>query len=163
MRRISDTPPETIIPHGKIDDDHVGLVAAKKFIARRNVGCFEDGGAAGVLQNTSASLQNNWVVINNKDVGHTFHSGDRTFVEYHLEDRKLTVAQGHDIGDATEVAVKTLLPGSVEVTAHLEPLRINQRLDEQIKQSALVSRLLQPRQAAQVFGKHVRLVAWPTT
>jgi ferrous-iron efflux pump FieF len=65
----------------------------------------------------------------------TRFSGDRTFVEYHLEvDGKLTVAQGHDIGSVTELAVKNLLPGTVDVTAHLEPLGIvDQRLDEQIK------------------------------
>jgi ferrous-iron efflux pump FieF len=65
----------------------------------------------------------------------TRFSGDRTFVEYHLEvDGKLSVAQGHDIGSVTELAVKNLLPGTVDVTAHLEPLGIvDQRLDEQIK------------------------------
>jgi cation diffusion facilitator family transporter len=34
----------------------------------------------------------------------TRHSGDRTFVEFHLEvDGKLTIAQGHTISDAAEV------------------------------------------------------------
>ena len=58
----------------------------------------------------------------------TRFSGDRTFVEYHLEvDPGLTVDVGHAIGDATEDAVRRLLPGKVEATAHLEPHGIARR------------------------------------
>ncbi|RBP01050.1 cation diffusion facilitator family transporter [Roseiarcus fermentans] len=62
----------------------------------------------------------------------TRFSGDRTFVEYHLEvDPGLTVDVGHAIGDATELAVQTLLPGTVEATAHVEPFGIaDMRLDD---------------------------------
>ena len=64
----------------------------------------------------------------------TRFSGDRTFVEYHLEvDPGLTVDVGHAIGDATEVAVQKLLPGTVEATAHVEPYGIaDARLDDAI-------------------------------
>ena len=64
----------------------------------------------------------------------TRFSGDRTFVEYHLEvDPGLTVDVGHAIGDATEVAVQTLLPGVVEATAHIEPYGIDDaRLDDAV-------------------------------
>jgi ferrous-iron efflux pump FieF len=62
----------------------------------------------------------------------TRFSGDRTFVEYHLEvDAGLTVDIGHAIGDATETAVQKLLPGTVEATAHIEPHGIDDdRLDD---------------------------------
>jgi ferrous-iron efflux pump FieF len=64
----------------------------------------------------------------------TRYSGDRTFVEYHLEvDPGLSVDAGHAIGDATEVAVQNLLPGVVEATAHVEPHGIDDaRLDDAI-------------------------------
>lgn len=66
----------------------------------------------------------------------TRFSGDRTFVEYHLEvDPGLTVDIGHAIGDATEVAVQNLLPGTVEATAHIEPHGIDDlRLDDAVAQ-----------------------------
>ena len=66
----------------------------------------------------------------------TRYSGDRTFVEYHLEvDPGLSVDAGHAIGDATEIAVQKLLPGTVEATAHLEPYGIaDQRLDDVVAQ-----------------------------
>ncbi len=69
----------------------------------------------------------------------TRSSGDRTFVEYHLEvDPALTIDAGHAIGDATEVAVQNLLPGTVEATAHIEPHGIDDpRLDDAVaKRSA---------------------------
>jgi len=64
----------------------------------------------------------------------TRFSGDRTFVEYHLEvDPGLTVEAGHAIGDTTEAAVQRLLPGTVEATAHLEPHGIDDtRLDDAV-------------------------------
>jgi cation diffusion facilitator family transporter len=64
----------------------------------------------------------------------TRFSGDRTFVEYHLEvDPGLTVDIGHAIGDATELAVQNLLPGTVEATAHVEPHGIaDMRLDDAV-------------------------------
>jgi ferrous-iron efflux pump FieF len=65
----------------------------------------------------------------------TRHSGDRIFVEFHLEvDGQLTIAHGHAISDAAEVAVEQLfLPSVVEVTAHLEPVGINEeRLDDRV-------------------------------
>jgi cation diffusion facilitator family transporter len=64
----------------------------------------------------------------------TRFSGDRTFVEYHLEvDPGLTVDIGHAIGDATEDAVRRLLPGTVEATAHVEPHGIvDERLDDAV-------------------------------
>ena len=66
----------------------------------------------------------------------TRFSGDRTFVEYHLEvDPGLTVDKGHAIGDSTEVAVQKLLPGLVEATAHIEPHGIDDaRLDDAVAQ-----------------------------
>jgi ferrous-iron efflux pump FieF len=68
----------------------------------------------------------------------TRHAGDRTFIEFHLEvDGALTVARGHEIGDAAEAALADLLPGTVEVTGHLEPFGIaDERLDERIKRAA---------------------------
>ncbi len=67
----------------------------------------------------------------------TRFSGDRTFVEYHLEvDPGLTVDVGHAIGDATEVAVQNILPGKVEATAHLEPYGIaDARLDDAVSEA----------------------------
>ena len=64
----------------------------------------------------------------------TRFSGDRTFVEYHLEvDGGLSVESGHAIGDSTEAAIEAVLPGAVEATAHLEPLGIDdERLDERV-------------------------------
>lgn len=64
----------------------------------------------------------------------TRFSGDRIFVEYHLEvDGDLTVNDGHAVADATEAAVERLLSGTVEATAHLEPLGIkDDRLDVRI-------------------------------
>jgi ferrous-iron efflux pump FieF len=69
----------------------------------------------------------------------TRFSGDRTFVEYHLEvDPGLTVDAGHAIGDATETAVQQLLPGTVEATAHIEPHGIDDpRLDDAVSQTHL--------------------------
>jgi ferrous-iron efflux pump FieF len=66
----------------------------------------------------------------------TRFSGDRTFVEYHVEvDPGLTVDVGHAIGDATELAVQNLLPGVVEAIAHLEPHGIEDpRLDDAVAQ-----------------------------
>ena len=68
----------------------------------------------------------------------TRFSGDRTFVEYHLEvDPGLTVDAGHAIGDATESAVQKLLPGTVEATAHIEPHGIeDERLDDAVAQKS---------------------------
>ena len=64
----------------------------------------------------------------------TRNAGDRLFVEFHLEvDGNLTVDQGHEIGDAAEAAVAELLPGTVEVTGHLEPFGIeDDRLDHRV-------------------------------
>jgi cation diffusion facilitator family transporter len=66
----------------------------------------------------------------------TRFSGDRTFVEYHLEvDPGATVDTGHAIGDATELAVQKLLTGTVEATAHIEPYGIvDTRLDDAVAQ-----------------------------
>jgi ferrous-iron efflux pump FieF len=68
----------------------------------------------------------------------TRHAGDRVFVEFHLEvDEQLTVKQGHAIGDLVETAVINLLPGVVEVTAHLEPFGINdERLDDRVNETS---------------------------
>ena len=62
----------------------------------------------------------------------TRFSGDRTFVEYHLEvDPEASVVEGHAIGDASEIAVQALLPGQVEAIAHIEPHGIlDERLDD---------------------------------
>ena len=64
----------------------------------------------------------------------TRFSGDRTFVEYHLEvDGGLSVEDGHAIGDSTEAAVGEALGGQVEATAHLEPEGIDdERLDARV-------------------------------
>ena len=68
----------------------------------------------------------------------TRHAGDRIFVEFHLEvDGSLTVETGHAIGDLAEEAVVRLLPGVVEVTAHLEPFGIkDDRLDNRVTNTA---------------------------
>jgi cation diffusion facilitator family transporter len=68
----------------------------------------------------------------------TRFSGDRTFVEYHLEvDPGLTVDISHAIGDATETAVQKLLPGTIEVTAHVEPYGIaDNRLDDAVRRES---------------------------
>lgn len=64
----------------------------------------------------------------------TRNGGDRVFVELHVEvDGKLTVAVGHEIGDAAEEAIKKLFPAA-EVLAHLEPAGIDdERLDDLVK------------------------------
>jgi ferrous-iron efflux pump FieF len=65
----------------------------------------------------------------------TRHSGDRTFVEFHLEvNGHLTIDRGHAISDAVETAVEQLfVPAVVEVIAHLEPAGIDDnRLDDRI-------------------------------
>ena len=65
----------------------------------------------------------------------TRYSGDRTFVEFHMEvDGQLTIAHGHTVSDAAERAVEALfLPSIVEVTAHLEPAGIDdERLDDRV-------------------------------
>ena len=68
----------------------------------------------------------------------TRYAGDRTFVEFHLEvDGTLTVDRGHEIGDLAERAVAELLPGTVEVIAHLEPVGIeDDRLDSRVRRSS---------------------------
>jgi len=68
----------------------------------------------------------------------TRYAGDRTFVEFHLEvDGTLSVDRGHHIGEAAEVAIQALLPGTVEVTAHLEPAGIDDdRLDARVRRPA---------------------------
>ena len=65
----------------------------------------------------------------------TRYSGDRTFVEFHMEvDAHLTITQGHTISDAAEAAVRELfLPQVVEVISHLEPAGIkDERLDDRV-------------------------------
>jgi len=68
----------------------------------------------------------------------TRYAGDRTFVEFHLEvDGSLSVDRGHCIGEAAETAIRALLTGTVEVTAHLEPAGIDDdRLDARVRQRA---------------------------
>lgn len=65
----------------------------------------------------------------------TRHAGDRTFVEFHVEVRgDMSVAEGHRIVDEAEAAVAALLPGTVEVTGHLEPFGIeDERLDDRVR------------------------------
>jgi cation diffusion facilitator family transporter len=72
----------------------------------------------------------------------TRHSGDRTFVEFHLEvEGHLTIDQGHAISDAVESAVEQLFPFIVEVTAHLEPAGIDdERLDNRLAERASTGR-----------------------
>ncbi|MBN9564282.1 MAG: cation diffusion facilitator family transporter [Alphaproteobacteria bacterium] len=69
----------------------------------------------------------------------TRFSGDRAFIEYHLEvEGSLTVDCGHAIADATEAAVGGMLPGLVEVTAHLEPFGVeDERLDDRVGRGAI--------------------------
>ena len=66
----------------------------------------------------------------------TRYAGDRTFVEFHLEvDGSLSVDRGHRICEAAETAIRALLMGTVEVTAHLEPAGIDDdRLDTRVRQ-----------------------------
>jgi len=68
----------------------------------------------------------------------TRYAGDRIFVEFHLEvDGTLTVDRGHEIGDIAEAAIADLLPGTVEVTGHLEPFGIDdERLDNRVRRAA---------------------------
>jgi ferrous-iron efflux pump FieF len=68
----------------------------------------------------------------------TRDSGDRLFVEFHLEvDGHLTIDRGHEVGDAVEAAIRKLLPGTVEVTGHLEPFGIDdERLDDRVMNAA---------------------------
>jgi ferrous-iron efflux pump FieF len=69
----------------------------------------------------------------------TRYAGDRIFVEFHLEvDGRLTIDEGHSVGDAAEASVKRLFPSIVEVTAHLEPAGIkDDRLDDRVALSAI--------------------------
>lgn len=62
----------------------------------------------------------------------TRHGGDRVFVEFHLEvDGAISVAEGHDIGDAAEHTVARLFSEPADVVAHLEPAGIlDERLDD---------------------------------
>ncbi len=64
----------------------------------------------------------------------TRHGGDRVFVEFHLEvDGRISVDEGHEIGDLTEKAVALLFQPSADVTAHLEPAGIDdERLDDRV-------------------------------
>lgn len=64
----------------------------------------------------------------------TRDSGDRVFVEFHVEvDGALSVEQGHTISDTAEKAVQQLFE-SADVTAHLEPAGIqDERLDDLVK------------------------------
>ena len=66
----------------------------------------------------------------------TRYAGDRIFVELHLEvDGSLSVDCGHSICEAAETAIRALLTGTVEVTAHLEPAGIDDdRLDARVRQ-----------------------------
>jgi ferrous-iron efflux pump FieF len=61
-------------------------------------------------------------------------TGDRTFVDFHLEVAGLvTVDRGHEIGDLAEAAVTALFPAGADVTAHLEPAGIrDERLDAKL-------------------------------
>jgi ferrous-iron efflux pump FieF len=65
----------------------------------------------------------------------TRHGGDRVFVEFHLEvDGRISVDEGHEIGDLTEKAVAALFRPSADVTAHLEPAGIDdERLDDRVE------------------------------
>ncbi|MDB5392872.1 MAG: cation diffusion facilitator family transporter [Rhodospirillales bacterium] len=67
----------------------------------------------------------------------TRDAGDRVFVEFHLEvDGGLTVSRSHAIADATELAVAAIFPAGAEVTAHVEPVGIDdERLDDQVRRS----------------------------
>lgn len=64
----------------------------------------------------------------------TRYSGDRRFIEFHLEvDGETTVEKGHGICDVAEKAVSCLFSSIVEITAHVEPAGIDDdRLDKQI-------------------------------
>jgi ferrous-iron efflux pump FieF len=65
----------------------------------------------------------------------TRHGGDRVFVEFHLEvDGRISVDEGHEIGDLTERVVATLFRPAADVTAHLEPAGIDdERLDDRVE------------------------------
>jgi ferrous-iron efflux pump FieF len=64
----------------------------------------------------------------------TRDGGDRIFVEFHVEvEGSLTVEAGHAIGDNAEKAVQRLF-GAADVTAHLEPVGIDDdRLDDLVQ------------------------------
>jgi divalent metal cation (Fe/Co/Zn/Cd) transporter len=64
----------------------------------------------------------------------TRHGGDRVFVEFHLEvDGRMSVDEGHEIGDIAEKAVGALFHPTADVTAHLEPAGIDdERLDDRV-------------------------------
>jgi ferrous-iron efflux pump FieF len=64
----------------------------------------------------------------------TRYAGDRIFVEFHLEvDGRLTIDEGHAVGDAAERSVARLFPSTAGVTAHLEPAGIDdERLDDRV-------------------------------
>ena len=68
----------------------------------------------------------------------TRYAGDRTFVEFHLEvEGLMSVARGHQIGETAEAAIRALVDGTVEVTAHLEPAGIeDDRLDARVRRPA---------------------------
>ena len=59
-------------------------------------------------------------------------------MEFHLEvDGSMSVARGHQIGEAAEAAIRALVGGTVEVTAHLEPTGIeDDQLDARVRQPA---------------------------
>jgi ferrous-iron efflux pump FieF len=63
----------------------------------------------------------------------TRNGGDRVFVEFHVEvDGRVSVDEGHEIGDVAECAVAALFP-MADVTAHLEPAGIaDERLDDRL-------------------------------
>jgi ferrous-iron efflux pump FieF len=65
----------------------------------------------------------------------TRHGGDRVFVEFHLEvDGRISVDEGHEIGDLTERVVAALFRPAADVTAHLEPAGIDdERLDDRVE------------------------------
>ncbi|MEA3122030.1 MAG: ferrous-iron efflux pump FieF, partial [Paraburkholderia sp.] len=65
----------------------------------------------------------------------TRNGGDRVFVEFHLEvDGRISVDEGHEIGDLTEKAVAALFQPLADVTAHLEPAGIDdERLDDRVE------------------------------
>jgi ferrous-iron efflux pump FieF len=67
----------------------------------------------------------------------TRHGGDRVFVEFHLEvDGEMSVDEGHEIGDLTEKAVAALFHSAADVTAHIEPVGIDdERLDDRLAYS----------------------------
>lgn len=66
----------------------------------------------------------------------TRYAGDRLFIEFHLElDGELTVAQGHEIADGLERAVRAAYP-MAEVIVHQEPAGIaDERLDDRVREA----------------------------